>query len=135
MNHGQNPRRLAAISLAATAVIWAFASTAFSADDGIQLLGVAELPGTALDKSGLQNTLEDGTPHGRVGGLSAIEYSDSGDTCYVLSDRGPKDGTVRFNCRFQQIELTLPQGNDKHCSARVVGTTFFKASDGKSYIR
>ena len=63
------------IGLVATALIGAFVPAVLSADDAIQFLGVAELPGTALDRSGLENALEDGSPHNRVGGLSAIEYS------------------------------------------------------------
>jgi hypothetical protein len=126
--------RLIMIGLATTTLIWTLASNVSSADDAIQLLGVAELPGTAIDRSGLNNTLEDGTPHNRVGGLSAIEYSGADDLYYVLSDRGPKDGTVRFACRWQMIELKVPQGSQGQGSAKLVSTTLLKAADGKPYI-
>jgi hypothetical protein len=122
------------IGLVATALIGAFVPAVLSADDAIQFLGVAELPGTALDRSGLENALEDGSPHNRVGGLSAIEYSGADDLYYVLSDRGPKDGTVRFACRWQMIELKVPQGSQGRGSAKLVGTTLLKAADGKPYI-
>jgi hypothetical protein len=126
--------RLILIGLATTTLIWTLASNVSSADDAIQFLGVAELPGTASDRSRLDNTLEDGTPHNRVGGLSAIEYSGADDLYYVLSDRGPKDGTVRFACRWQMIELKVPQGSQGQGSAKLVSTTLLKAADGKPYI-
>ena len=104
------------------------------ADNAVELLGVAELPGTAVDRSGLQNRLEDGSPHNRLGGLSAIEYTGANDLYYALPDRGPKDGTVRYHCRFQLMELKLPQSGQQHASARVVGTTLLSAADGKPYL-
>jgi hypothetical protein len=126
--------RLFMIGLATTTLIWTLASDVSSADDAIQFLGVAELPGTAIDRSGLDNSLEDGSPHNRVGGLSAIEYSGADDLYYVLSDRGPKDGTVRFACRWQMIELKVPPGSQGQGSAKLVSTTLLKAADGKPYI-
>lgn len=104
------------------------------ADDSIQLLGIAELPGTTVDKSGLTNRLEDGTPHNQLGGLSALDYSGADDLYYVLSDRGPKDGIVRYHCRWQTIELMLPHEGRGAASARVVGTTLLSATDGKPLI-
>jgi hypothetical protein len=104
------------------------------ADDSIQLLGIAELPGTTFDKSGLTNRLEDGTPHNQLGGLSAIDYSGADDLYYVLSDRGPKDGIVRYHCRWHTIELKLPQEGRGRASARVVGATLLSATDGKPLI-
>jgi hypothetical protein len=126
--------RLIAVGLATITLVSSLASDVSAADDAIQFLGVAELPGTATDRSGLGNTLEDGTPHNRVGGLSAIEYSGANDLYYVLSDRGPKDGTVRFACRWQMIELKAPQGSQERASAKLVSTTLLKAADGKPYI-
>lgn len=126
--------RLMLIGLAATTLIFTRVSKGLSADDSVQFLGVAELPGTAVDRSGLNNRLEDGSPHNRLGGLSAIEYSGANDLYYVLSDRGPKDGTVRFACRWHMIELKVPRGSGEQGSARVVGTTLLTAADGKPYI-
>src|SRR5580704_4049384 len=93
------------------AVACSIATSALRADDSIQLLGVAELPGTSLDKSGLPNRLEDGTPHNQLGGLSALDYSGADDIFYVVADRGPKDGIVRFHCRWQAIELNCRTTN------------------------
>jgi hypothetical protein len=113
------------------AIAGSTASANLRADDSIQLLGVAELPGTTVDKSGLQGRLEDGTPHNQLGGLSAIDYSGADDIYYVLSDRGPKDGTVRFHCRWHAVELKLPHEGRGPATARLVGTTLLSATDGK----
>jgi hypothetical protein len=116
------------------AVACSIATSGLRADDSIQLLGVAELPGTSLDKSGLPNRLEDGTPHNQLGGLSALDYSGADDIFYVVADRGPKDGIVRFHCRWQAIELKLPHDERGQASARLVGTTLLSATDGKPLI-
>ena len=105
-----------------------------TADDSVQFLGVAQISGTATDRSGMTDTLEDGTPHNRLGGLSAIEYSGADDKYYVLSDRGPKDGSLRYVCRWHTIELKLPQEGKHEGSARLVGTTLLTAQDGKPYV-
>src|SRR6476659_7060649 len=63
----------------------------------VELIGVAELPGTSVDASGLTDLLGD-TPHNRFGGISAIEYSGADDLYYVLSDRGPNDGEALYAC-------------------------------------
>jgi hypothetical protein len=127
-------RRLGPIGLALTSLFVAIGAPRASADDSLQFLGVAQLPGTATDLSGLANQLEDGTPHNRLGGLSAIEYSGADDRYLVLSDRGPKDGSLRFACRWHTIELKLPQEGKREASARLVGTTLLTAQDGKPYV-
>lgn len=126
----------AARLLAAGLLIAGFADLerAARAEDEIQFLGKVELPPGTLDKSGLSDVLAGGVPHNQLGGLSAIEYSGHGDDYYCLPDRGPGDGSARYHCRWQMIELKPPAaGNDKG-SARVVGTTLLTATDGKPLI-
>ena len=40
-----------------------------------ELIGVAEISGTASDLSGQSNKLENGEPHDRLGGYSDLEYT------------------------------------------------------------
>jgi hypothetical protein len=127
-------RRLRQLGLALTTLLLAPAMPRATADDSVQFLGTAQLPGTATDRSGLTDQLEDGTPHNRLGGLSAIEYSGADDQYYVLSDRGPKDGSLRFACRWHTIELKLPQEGKHEGSVRLIGTTLLTAQDGKPYV-
>lgn len=85
--------------------------------DRIELIGVAEIPGNAIDKSGLNQPLkiqfdngqEDPQPvsNNMVGGFSAAEYSGNGNTFYFLSDRGPFDGAVEWQCRIQTFDISV----------------------------
>ena len=77
----------------------------------IELIGVGAISGSQTDKSGLteplviqfENGQEDPHPvaNNMLGGFSAAEYSGSGNTFYFLSDRGPFDGAVDWQCRIQ----------------------------------
>jgi hypothetical protein len=103
------------------------------ADENIQCLGRVELPPGTLDKSGLTDVLQGNVPHNQLGGLSSVEYSGRDDVYYALPDRGPGDGSARYHCRWQMIELK-PPGSAASGSARVVGTTLLYATDGKPLI-
>jgi len=127
-------KRLTFLGLTTTSLLAVICHQSANADDSVQLLGSTEFPGTATDKSGLDNMLDHSVPHNRLGGLSAIEYSGANDLYYVLSDRGPGDGSARFTCRFHTIELKVPQGSGGAVTARLVGTTLLTAADGKPYI-
>jgi hypothetical protein len=104
------------------------------AEDQIQFLGTAELPPGTLDKSGLTDLLAGKVPHNQLGGLSALDYSGHDEIYYVLPDRGPGDGSARYHCRWQTIELKPPTTPNGKASARVVGTTLLTAADGKPLI-
>jgi hypothetical protein len=73
----------------------------------VELIGSTNLPGDSTDKSGLSGMLETNTPVNAFGGLSAIDYSGSGNRYVVLSDRGAGDGAASFPCRFHFVELKL----------------------------
>jgi hypothetical protein len=125
------------IRLLMAALVLAGVSQATSvarADDSIQFLGMAELPPGTTDHSGLTDTLQGGVPHNQLGGLSALEYSGRDNLYYVLPDRGPGDGSARYHCRWQMIELKLSGADNSKPTARVVGTTLLTASDGKPFV-
>ncbi len=125
------PKLLAAALLLATA---GGINRIARAEDEIQLLGTVELPLGTVDKSGLTDLLAGRVPHNQLGGLSALEYSGHDDVYYVLPDRGPGDGSARYHCRWQMIELKPPVSPNGKGSARVVGTTLLTATDGKPLI-
>ncbi|HEV7998753.1 MAG TPA: esterase-like activity of phytase family protein [Planctomycetaceae bacterium] len=104
------------------------------ADEQIQFLGKVELPPGTLDKSGLSDVLQGNVPHNQLGGLSALEYSGHDDVYYALPDRGPGDGSARYRCRWQMIELKPPAAPNSKGSARVVATTLLTATDGKPLL-
>lgn len=80
---------------------------AASADD-IQLLGTGQFDGQAIDLSGRSEVLENGEPHRRLGGFSALEYTGHGNQYLAVSDRGPDDGATGFLCRFHELEIVPP---------------------------
>ncbi len=82
-------------------------ATASPAAAQIRLLGTGEIPGTALDNSGLTGLLEDGvTPKNQIGGLgSAIAYSGFGDFYYATPDRGPADGATTYPDRLYVVRI------------------------------
>lgn len=69
----------------------------------VELVGLVAIPGTQVDRSGLEGKLETGSPANALGGFSAIDYSSESDEYYVLSDRGPADGAASFACRFHRL--------------------------------
>ncbi len=73
----------------------------------IELLGVAEVPGQATDKSGLQEALDSESCNNLLGGFSAMDYSVAENCYYVLPDRGPQDGAVDWNCRVQLFSISI----------------------------
>jgi hypothetical protein len=73
-----------------------------------RLLGVGCLPGTATDMSNQNDTLEDGTPHNRLGGYgSALAYTGSDNLYIATPDRGPADGTTHYVDRFQVFRIEV----------------------------
>jgi hypothetical protein len=93
-------------------------SLTFSAQAAVRLLGRADVPSNLNDLSGLSDTLEDGTPHNRLGAFgSGIAYA-GGSRFLAVPDRGPNassynpsvDNTTAFQARFQEFEITLSDG-------------------------
>lgn len=84
------------------------------ASAAITLLGTGQIPGTAVDQSGLGGLLEDGvTPANQIGGLgSAIAYSGRSNIYYATPDRGPADGTTTYVDRLYKLTITLQQNGN-----------------------
>lgn len=73
----------------------------------ITLLGEARIAGDSLDQSGLTGEFDNGIPHNRFGGISAIEHV-AGDDYILLSDRGPNDGAVPYATRYHLATIQIP---------------------------
>jgi hypothetical protein len=128
MRDGKARRVLLAVALgfglAPAAPVWA----------DIKLLARATIAADATDKSGLTDTLSDGTPHNRLGSCgSAIAYTGTGDRYVLLSDRGPKDGTTRYQCRFHLFDIRLREGNTR-LDVSLVATTILKDESGRPFV-
>jgi hypothetical protein len=100
----------------------------------IKLLARARIPADATDKSGLTDTLSDGTPHNRLGSCgSAIAYTGSGHRYVLLSDRGPKDGTTRYQCRFHLFDIRPGKG-DTTLKVSLLDTKILKDESGRPFV-
>lgn len=106
------------------------------ADDTIEYLGRATIPGNASDASSLKGTFADGTPRNQLGGFSALDYTGHGNRYLVLSDRGPDDGAAPYHCRFHEIDLSSleTEQNGDQFSARLVSTHFLGDAKSRPYI-
>ncbi len=98
------------------------------------LVGVGTLPGTASDLSGLKGKASDGTPNDRLGGLgSAVAYTGTGTEYVLVSDRGPKDGTVPFACRMHRMSVTVTPGAKEPVALKLTATALLVREDGKAF--
>ena len=101
------------------------------ADDGIQLLGTATIPGDSRDLSGENTTLENGEAVNRLGGFSALDYAPQSGLLAALSDRGPDDGAVSYPCRFQLFSLELTPEQQPAVRLTLKKTTLLRDADGR----
>jgi len=100
----------------------------------VTLVGVGTLPGTASDLSGLQGKASDGTPNDRLGGLgSGIAHTGRGNEYVLVSDRGPKDGTVPFVCRAHRMTVTVTPGAKDPVALKLTATALLSREDGKQF--
>lgn len=102
-----------------------------TADDGIQLIGTASIPGDQLDLSNDTRTLENGERVNRLGGFSALDYAPQTGLLAALSDRGPDDGGVSYPCRFQLFELQLNPSHQPAVTLTLKHTVPLTDADGK----
>ncbi|MFN5198338.1 MAG: esterase-like activity of phytase family protein, partial [Planctomyces sp.] len=102
-----------------------------TADDGIQLIGTAAIPGDQLDLSNDTRTLENGERVNRLGGFSALDYAPRTGLLAALSDRGPDDGAVSYPCRFQLVELLIRPGRQPAVTLTLKHTVPLTDASGK----
>ena len=100
----------------------------------IKLLGVGRLSGKMVDKSSLNEALEDGTPHNQFGGISGLERLGDSDEYLALPDRGPKDGAVDYQTRFQRVKIEIDPKQDPVVAVELLGTTLLKDESGRPLV-
>jgi hypothetical protein len=121
------------MSRACKAAVWLAAWTAVAtARAEVTLVGQGAIPGDRTDLSGLKDKLSDGTPHNRLGSMgSSIAYTGKGNTFILVADRGPKDGTTAYRCRFQTMQIVL---KGKTLEAMLEATTMLTDEKGQSFV-
>ncbi len=102
--------------------------------DKPKFLGVAEVPGDVLDKSGFTEVMQDGTSQSQLGGFSAIEWL-RGNRYLILPDRGPLDGAVDYICRFHEVEIDFqPSGSGLDFEFKLMRTVILRDEQGRPFI-
>ncbi|MBY0512596.1 MAG: esterase-like activity of phytase family protein [Gemmataceae bacterium] len=117
------------VALAAACLLLAARSPA-----AVELVGVAALPGTTADRSGLAGAYADGTPKDRLGGLSGIAHTGRGDDYLLLADRGPKDGASDFACRFHRATIRVTPKATPAVSVSLAATVLFTDEKGRPLV-
>ena len=102
-------------------------------DQRIELLGSTELSGSALDKSGLDNSFDAVSCNNMLGGFSGIAYSGKDDIYYVLSDRGPQDGAVDWSCRVQKIRISISNQGGRKIKPELLESILLEDETGKPF--
>lgn len=100
--------------------------------DSVQLIGVAELSGSAKDYSGQTHEFEKGVPANMFGGISALAYDPEKRVYLALPDRGPKDGAYDYHCRFHEFQIDIRPEADSTVQTKILKTHLFDA-DGSSF--
>lgn len=100
----QNPKA-AFLALALAAALSSLADPATAA---VAYLGLGEIPGTARDGTGDSSLLEDGvTPKDLAGGFGSGLAHLGGNTYVAVPDRGPADGTTRYQDRLYTLRINV----------------------------
>src|SRR5205085_4278021 len=97
-------------------IAFVFLVACSAAHAGIDLIAKGEVPGTAKDRSGLKQKLENGVEANRLGAFgSGLAYTGRGHLFVAVSDRGPNarpfdasvDNTTSYVNRFHTFRLKL----------------------------
>ena len=100
----------------------------------IELIGVAEISGGEIDRSGRHQSLGGDFTDDMVGGFSAIEYFGSDDRYYLLSDRGPLDGAVDWACRVQVYKITIDTEQSPPVKLKLEETVLLTDAEGQPFV-
>jgi len=111
----------------------AFFCQAGVASDPVQLIGIGQFSGTATDLSGQADQLENGEPHNRLGGFSALEYTGSGNRYVALPDRGPDDGATGYHCRFQHLEVDIRPDSIPSVTLKLIESQMLTDGHGRPF--
>ena len=96
-------------------------------EDAVQLIGVAQLSGTAKDHSQQTHEFEQGVPANLFGGISALAYDPERKVYLALPDRGPKDGAYDYHCRFHELQIDIDPDAETPVRTNILATHLLEA--------
>lgn len=99
------------------------------------MVGVGTVPGTAADGLLLDPvTLEDSTPHDRMGGFgSGLTDTGIGTRYVAVPDRGPADGTISYRDRYYLLDIVVAPGAVAPVSVSLVKATPLTNESGATF--
>lgn len=101
----------------------------------VKLLGSVLWPGTLVDKSGLTDAMEDGSPQNRLGGFgSGVAWTGRGDDYVLVPDRGPGDGAASYRCRYHTVRIRVETGAMPVVTAELTGTRLLSGPGGQPLV-
>jgi hypothetical protein len=111
------------------------ASASRSHEQPIQLIGRAEIPGDAIDASGLTDILPGNVPHNRFGSFgSGIAYTGQANRYLMTADRGPHDGTAAFRTRVHELDIAVAPTGEPAITVELKRTILLKNERGESFV-
>jgi hypothetical protein len=101
----------------------------------VKQLGAVVWPGTLVDKSGLTEAMEDGSPQNRLGGFgSGVAWTGRGDEYVLVPDRGPGDGAASYRCRYHTARIRVESGSNPLVAAELTETRLLTGPGGQSLV-
>lgn len=108
-------------------------ASAFAEGPKVELIGIGQFDGQATDRSGQNDQLENGEPHNRLGGFSALAYSGTGHRYAALPDRGPDDGATGYLCRYHLLDILVDPTADSPVKLELIETNLFSDRQGRPF--
>ena len=99
----------------------------------VELLGVAVIPGTAKDFSGMDEAISEDATNDMLGGLSGMAWTGNGDRYLAVADRGPADGAVNWTCRVQELRIQVNGDAKSPVSVELLSTKILHDKRGLPY--
>jgi len=110
---------------------------AASPSTALTLIGVASIPGDALDRSGLVGDIMPGIPHARLGsfgsGIDCVDQFPGGAHLISTCDRGPSDGAAPFQCRLDAWTLRVDQTSKPVVTINLDASMILRRADGQPF--
>jgi hypothetical protein len=101
----------------------------------VKQLGSVVWPGALVDKSGLTDLMEDGSPQNRLGGFgSGVAWTGRDDDYVVVPDRGPGDGAASYRCRYHTVQIRVESGATPVVTAELTGTRLLSGPGGEPLV-
>ncbi len=104
----------------------------------IELIGIGTVPGDTWDmtsdSAGTAKSIGGVvTDHRRFAGISAVDYSGTGNQYYMIPDRGPAEGRTAWHCRLFVATIDIDPGSQSPVQVKLQSTHILADSTGRPF--